>query len=242
MKAKKRYTSKAGRPASPGGSTIAAEPREPEGARPSSLREQAYLAIKEDILTCRFEPGESIDELSVADMLKLGRTPVHQALSRLHHEGLVHVKPRKGVVVAPLVLPDVMQVVEARLLNEARCARFAAERAEARDIALLSSTVDCAKAAIAARDVKAMMNADRQFHHHLAAASKNDVLTQIVDNLSERSLRFWFISFTSDHHQVFQDQHAAILDAVRGHDGNAAEKRMQAHLESFRTSIMRKLS
>jgi DNA-binding GntR family transcriptional regulator len=216
--------------------------RETASPSGSSLREQAYLAIKDSILTCQFQPGESIDELSVAEMLKLGRTPVHQALSRLHHEGLVNVKPRKGVIVAPLVLPEVMQVVEARILNEAHCARFAAERADARDIAALSSTLDLAKAAIAARDVKSMMNADRQFHYHLAAASKNEVLTQIVNNLSERSLRFWFISFTSDHHEIFQDQHAAILEAVRAHDGAAAEKRMQTHLGSFRKSVMRKLS
>lgn len=208
----------------------------------ASLRDQAYRAIKEDILTCKFQPGQNIDELSVANLLKLGRTPVHQALSRLHHEGLVDVRPRKGVIVAPLVLPDVLQVVEARLLNESQCARFAAERAEARDIAALSATVDKAKAAISARDVKALMSFDRLFHYHMAAASKNEVLTQIVSNLSERSLRFWFISFTSDHHKTFQNEHVAILDAVRAHDGQAAEEAMQTHLGSFRKSIMRKLS
>lgn len=47
-----------------------------------SLRDAAYEAIKHRIITCKFKPGECINEASVSALLGLGRTPVHQAIDR----------------------------------------------------------------------------------------------------------------------------------------------------------------
>src|SRR5262249_18572371 len=95
-----------------------------------SLRDVAYEAIKRRIMTCSFQPGESINEIQVASLIGVGRTPVHQALDRLMFEDMVEVIPRKGVIVKPVSLHDVMQMVEVRLINETYCARLAAQRAD----------------------------------------------------------------------------------------------------------------
>src|SRR5262249_58765623 len=73
-----------------------------------SLRDAAYEAIKHRIITCKFKPGECINEASVSALLGLGRTPVHQAIDRLMLEEMVEVIPRKGVIVKPVILQDVM--------------------------------------------------------------------------------------------------------------------------------------
>jgi DNA-binding GntR family transcriptional regulator len=64
-----------------------------------SLREQAYLEIKRRINRLEYRPGAYLNEALISRQLKIGRTPVHQALDRLMLEGLVQVIPRKGVVV-----------------------------------------------------------------------------------------------------------------------------------------------
>src|SRR5262245_40892958 len=87
----------------------------------ASLRDAAYDAIKHRIITCAFRPGEYINELQLSSMLKIGRTPVHQALDRLMIEGLVDVIPRKGVIVRPVSLNEVLQIIETRLVNETYC-------------------------------------------------------------------------------------------------------------------------
>jgi GntR family transcriptional regulator, rspAB operon transcriptional repressor len=207
-----------------------------------SLRDQAYEAIKDRIITCRFQPGECINEASVATLLGFGRTPVHQAIDRLVLEEMVDVIPRKGVIVKPVILHDVMQMIEVRLVNETQCARLAAERAEGEHIAGMAAVLAQATRAIAARDIHALMTLDREFHLLLASASKNFELTEILRRLNERSLRFWFISFTApDHHQSFQRQHEAVFEAVRKHDADAAEKAMRVHIEAFRKSVARQL-
>jgi DNA-binding GntR family transcriptional regulator len=61
---------------------------------------------------------EYINEAYISNMLGIGRTPVHQAFDRLMLEGMVGVIPRKGVIVKPVSLDEIMQIVEVRLLNE----------------------------------------------------------------------------------------------------------------------------
>ena len=207
-----------------------------------SLRDAAYEAIKHRIITCKFKPGECINEASVSALLGLGRTPVHQAIDRLMLEEMVEVIPRKGVIVKPVILQDVMQMIEVRLINEVYCARLAAARADDTHIDDLVTIIDRAYKAIAARDVHAMMTLDREFHLVVANATKNFELVEVVRKLNERSLRFWFISFTtSDHHHSFQEQHEAIFAAIRDHDADGAESAMRAHIDAFRRSVARHL-
>jgi DNA-binding GntR family transcriptional regulator len=124
------------------------------------------------------------------------------------------------------------------MINETQCARLAAERADSTDIANLEEVMNRARQAIGKRDVHTMMTLDREFHVALAAASKNFVLADLLRKLNERALRFWFISFTTpDHHSNFQEQHEAVLDAIRKHDPDAAEKAMRVHIESFRKNV-----
>jgi DNA-binding GntR family transcriptional regulator len=207
-----------------------------------SLRDAAYEAIKHRIITCKYKPGECINEASVSALLGLGRTPVHQALDRLMLEEMVQVIPRKGVIVKPVILHDVMQMIDVRLINEIQCARLAAERADDTHIEKMVAVIDKAQQAIAGRDIHAMMLLDREFHLLLANAGKNLELAEIVRKLNERSLRFWFISFTTpDHHHNFQEQHKAIFSAIRAHDPDGAEGAMRAHIEGFRRSVARQL-
>src|SRR5262249_8562631 len=159
-----------------------------------SLRDQAYEAIKDRIITCQFKPGECINEASVSALLGLGRTPVHQALDRLMFEEMVEVIPRKGVIVKPVILQDVLQMIDVRLINETQCARLAAERADDSHIAEMASVLGRARQAISEHDIHDLMKLDREFHLLLAYASKNLELAEVVRKLNERSLRFWFIS------------------------------------------------
>jgi len=207
-----------------------------------SLRDQAYEAIKDRIITCQFKPGECINEASVSELLGLGRTPVHQAIDRLMLEEMVEVIPRKGVIVKPVILQDVLQMIDVRMINEAQCARLAAERADNSHIESISDVLGRAQKAISDRDIHALMSLDREFHLLLASASKNFELAEVLRKLNERSLRFWFISFTTpDHHHNFQQQHEALYEAIRSHDADEAECAMRIHIEAFRKSVMRHL-
>ena len=158
-------------------------------------------------------------------VLKIGRTPVHQALDRLMIEGMVEVIPRKGVIVKPVSLNEVLQIIEARLINEPFGSRLAAEQANDSDIAELADVLKRTKHWASLRNVENMMLLDREFHLLVARAAKNDVLTELLRSLHERSLRFWFISLNAPaQYEVVQNEHAAILEAIRERNPNGAKR------------------
>jgi DNA-binding GntR family transcriptional regulator len=203
-----------------------------------SLRDVAYKAIKHRIITCEFKPGDYLNEAYISNLLRLGRTPVHQAIDRLVLDGMVEVIPRKGVIVRPVSFDEVMQIVETRLHIEPWGVRLAAERAVEKDMAALEGILARAERATTAHDTEQMMLLDREFHLTLARATRNDVLAEILRKLHERSLRFWFISLVdASHHGEVHVEHQAIVKAIRGRDLEAAEGAMRSHIESFRRSI-----
>lgn len=71
------------------------------------LAESAYRQLRDDIISCRLEPGQRITERALAKETGIGVSPIRDALTRLDHEGLVRTIPRKGYQVAPLTLKAV---------------------------------------------------------------------------------------------------------------------------------------
>jgi GntR family transcriptional regulator, rspAB operon transcriptional repressor len=204
----------------------------------ASLRDATYEQIKHRIITCTFRPGEYINELQLSGLLNIGRTPVHQALDRLMVEGMVEVIPRKGVIVKPVSLNEVLQIIEVRLINEPLVARLAAEHASQADLADMANVLKRAKHWAVLRNIENLMLLDREFHLLVAKAARNDVLIELLRNLHERSLRFWFISLNAPtQYQLVQDEHATILEAIGRHDPGKAEAAMRRHIESFRSNV-----
>lgn len=206
------------------------------------LRELAYDKIKHRIITCEFRPGEVLNEAMLSSMIGIGRTPVRQAIDRLYTDGLITVMPRKGIMVKPISLDEIFQVIEVRLVNEIHCARRAAGEADANDIARLSANLDAMSYAAKAREIETMMNLDRDFHSLLSNIGRNKVMVDLLRNLHDRSTRFWFISLlANDQHVRVCEQHAAILDAIRRHDREAAAKAIRHHIEAFRDNVTQQL-
>ena len=207
---------------------------------PPSLRARAYEEIKRRIITLNYRPGEYLNEAMISEQLGIGRTPVHQALDRLMLEDMVEVIPRKGVIVRPVSIDEVLQLVEVRVVNETHCAALAAERASEAEIDELGRILEPTQTLIDLRDIEGLMLLDRAFHSGISAAARNRVLANILLTLHDRSLRFWFISLSDEAHLIeVRDQHVDIHDAIRRRDSAAASKAMREHIESFRQNIMK---
>ncbi|MGQ0650862.1 MAG: GntR family transcriptional regulator [Betaproteobacteria bacterium] len=208
--------------------------------RTAPLRDQAYDAIKRRIITLRYRPGACLSAAQVRDELGLGLTPVNLALNRLMLEGMIEVIPRKGAIVRPISLDEVLAVIEVRIVNEMTCARLAVARATDADIDAIENVVARAEKLTPSRDIEALMLLDREFHSRLARAARNAVLSDILLALHEKSLRFWFISLSDEKHlSAVQHEHRSIVYKLRARDADGVAAAMRAHIESFRDTIMK---
>lgn len=211
-------------------STVAASP---------SLSEKAYVEIKERILTLQLRPASFVNESMLSEMLGIGRMPVHQAVQRLQREGLVEVLPRKGLLIRPDSLNDMLALLEARLAMEPNITALAAQRATAEQVAALQRVVQDSKKIVNQSERLSFMKLDRAFHGLIAQAAGNKILAEAQRPLHERSELIWHLRvMREDGLVVNQREHVAILEAILARDESAARDAMKAHLNSLHDRIL----
>lgn len=225
---------------------VTSRPRKPRTpvARPAvdvSQNEQAYALLKERLTTLAYKPGDYLNTAALMGGLGLGRTPINHALHRLSNEGLVQIIPRKGVMVSPLSIDDALDLIDVRVVNEALCVRLAAARVTAPELQHIRDLAADFDVAAAERDITRLMNCDRLFHEAIAAASRNQVLIEILKVLHARSQRFWAISLSAEGHLAeVSAEHQAIIAGLEAGNADGVAEAVQSHVESFRRSLLQR--
>ncbi|MCC7327629.1 MAG: GntR family transcriptional regulator [Burkholderiales bacterium] len=207
----------------------------PSGRRLSDI---AYEKIKRLIICMEYRPGSFLNAAQVGAQVGAGITPVNQALNRLMIDGMVELIPRKGAIVRPISLEEILNIVDVRMVIETYCVRLAAERARDDEIARLFTLLEEAEILLRQRDVEGLMLLDREFHIEVSHAARNPVLAEMLLSLHERSLRVWFTSLSDDGHLAqVQHEHRDIAGQLRARDAIGADAAMRLHIESFRSTI-----
>lgn len=203
-----------------------------------SLVARAYEELKEKIIRVYFLPGQYLNESAICSTLGLGRTPVHQALQRLEIDGLVEIMPRKGVIVLPDSIAEIIKILDSRLAVEPELARNAAERATPEQAAELRALANLQKTDESVSDIDAFTAADRAFHRKLADLSGNQVLSDFARNLHERAWRYWYLHLWQTLDIAASNrQHTAIADAVVAGNGDKAAEAMRQHILSLKQRL-----
>ncbi len=187
------------------------------------MTEQAYRELEERIVTLQLKPGEFLSEYALSHSLKIGRTPIREALQRLAREDLVVILPRKGILVAETDPRKQLLVLEVRRELERLVCRLAAERATGPQRQRLSEIADTMDRAAANNDDLMFMRLDRELNLLLADAAQNDYASRAMRFLQGHSRRFWYL-----HYKQAADLplcarlHASQARAVAAGDGGAA--------------------
>jgi DNA-binding GntR family transcriptional regulator len=198
----------------------------------------AYERLRKMIIDLRLQPGEMVDELSLAAEIGLGRTPVHEAVARLVIDRLVTVLPRRGLMIAPIGLDQVRELFEAREAIECGNAYFAAQHATNADLTELRRLVEAAENAREETDVLRFLEDDQCIHRFLAHIVRNTFLQDAADRILWHNLRFWRFYFTTRQaQQGTLVSHRPLLQALERRDAHEALKAMHEHILTSRTLL-----
>jgi DNA-binding GntR family transcriptional regulator len=66
----------------------------------NSLHDEVAAALRDRIFAGELGPGTFLDEVQLAEEMKISRTPLREALKVLVAEGLLRHEPRRGCFVA----------------------------------------------------------------------------------------------------------------------------------------------
>ena len=188
-----------------------------------SLVDKAYREIRQRILDNVYPSGHRALEQEFADELGLSRTPVREALLKLHSEGLVEVVPRHGARVLPVSPDDMREIYEMLTAIEPMAAELVArKKLPAADLKPLIDASRDMTAALKAGDLDAWARADERYHRLLIALAGNRLLAETVQGLWDRAHRARMVTLRLRPRPVHSTrEHNAIVDAIR--DGNAKE-------------------
>ena len=120
----------------------------------------------------------------------MSRTPVREAVLTLESQGLLELRPRKGVRISPLSPDDMAEIYD--VLTELES--LAAERAasfgyDASELGQLAQAINDMDVALASSDLEAWAQADDRFHEELVRLGGNSRISMIVHMMSDQVRR-----------------------------------------------------
>jgi DNA-binding GntR family transcriptional regulator len=186
-----------------------------------------YWTIRQAIRSGLVISGAHLTELDLANVLRISRTPIREALQRLEMEYLLQKSPRRGFVVPVLALNDIVEIFEVREVLLGLAARCAAQHASSTEIVLMEQSIVSMERARDTGDVEGLSQASAQFHRTIELASKNRRLQNLI-RLNSGALPLYEFTDPERFAPVIAE-HRAIFDAIAAHDANLAERLAQEH-------------
>ena len=206
-------------------------------ARPASATQRIVESITKAIVARRLMPGTKLSEQSIADIFKVSRTLVRQALNQLSRDRLVTLEPARGAFVAMPSVEEAHQVFELRQMIEGAMVRRLCATISDRQIAELRAHLKAERAAVAQTDVAGRTHLLADFHVVLARMMGNHVLAELLGDLLSRSSLISLMYQSSHSAEASLAEHVAIVDALDKRDVRAAVRLTEEHLDHVESNL-----
>jgi DNA-binding GntR family transcriptional regulator len=199
-------------------------------------RERLTAEIRASIIAGQMAPGEIYSAPVLATRYEVSVTPVREALLDLVKEGLLTPLRNKGFRVVEPSDEDLDEIAQVRDLLEPAAVAEVARIATTQQLAQLR--VLAAEIARYAKQgaIEAYLQADRDFHLAVIAATGNSRLIEIIGRLRGQARLFGLKKIAElGQLEASSQDHEDLLAAIENHDGLRAEEIMRTHLGHVRT-------
>jgi DNA-binding GntR family transcriptional regulator len=206
------------------------------------LADRALRLLEEQIVTLQLAPGTVWSETALSKRIKIGRTPVREAVQRLAADHLVVIMRRHGIMISQINVQEQLLVLEARRQLEGYIASRSARRGAAEEKARLSAIAEAMETIGKAGDVFSFLRYYYFSKKLLCEAARNPYAARAIAPLHTLSRRFYFL-----HHEEFGDlpivaeHHAAQARAAAIGDEEAvmkASERIVDYAEAFTKRVV----
>lgn len=206
--------------------------------RAQRAADQVYRSLRRSIILGELTPGMRLREVEVAMALRVSRTPVREAVSRLIGDRLVHELPTGGVEVAD-ASAEIFEIFHIREALEGCAARLAAMRITDADVAKLDSLIaESHRTHYSAVDDRIRINQD--FHLTIARASGSQRLFDMIGGFREFFMNVEWLGRYDQKRGAKQslDDHRQILGALRAGSPDRAEQLVRKHLRRVYAKLL----
>ncbi len=197
-----------------------------------SLRGRVFNRIREDILNGKYSDHEELKEVAIGEELGVSRTPVREALRQLELEGLIQIIPNKGAYVVGISAKDVHDIYMIRSKLEGLCARWACENISKEQMEELEEIVYLADFHEAKGHLEQLAELDNRFHTTLYESCNSKMLEHLLKDYHQYVWRIRQKTLMGSRGKASNDEHRAIMEAIRDNKPDEAEQNANMHMIS----------
>lgn len=188
-------------------------------------------SIEQRIVEGEFKDGERLDEVRLAAVFGVSRTPLREALRMLAGSGLVELIPKRGAFVRHPGIVELVEMFEVMAELEALCGRLAARRISSGDLAKLAVAARACEQALEGQDPDAYYHRNEEFHQLIYKAGGNSFLVAEATRLQKRLRPFRRMQLrVRGRMKQSMTEHGVILKALEDGDAVAAADALRGHV------------
>ncbi|MCV3271406.1 GntR family transcriptional regulator [Roseobacter sinensis] len=208
--------------------------------KPLSNAQRALQELREMIFSGQLAAGSNHLESELAALLDMSRTPVREAVLMLEGQGLLELKPRKGVRILPVSPDDMREIYDVLTELESLAAEQAAQRNyDANDLADLGQAIEDMERALAAEDLEGWALADDRFHAELVRLGQNRRIEMIVSMMRDQVRRARATTlFMRPLPLKSNEAHRRVYQAIEQGDADIARAAHRAHRQQSREMLV----
>jgi DNA-binding GntR family transcriptional regulator len=198
-----------------------------------ALWEAIVAAMRHAIILGELRPGLHLEEPALAEKFGVSRIPVREALTRLAHEGLVRIEPRRGAFVVGVTEADIRDIYELRSVIEGHAIRRATGRVDAAGLVRLRTLADQMAEAVRENHTDRVAGPDVTFHREIVALAGSPRLLAAWDPIGGMVSAFLRITNTTYPYLPRSvASHYAMIDFLEQGDADRAQQELRLHLQN----------
>ncbi len=198
------------------------------------LSTKVYLVLKNAILSLTYRPGEIIRKGEICEKLRVSRSPVSEAITKLATEGLVDVIPQAGTFVSRFSMDEIREGAFLREALELAAVELVATTITDEQLVLLRRNLRVQQALVDDGDFAGFYQMDTELHGLIQSFTGFKRLGQFAESSWVQVNRArQLILPSSGRIQETVNEHQNIVDAIAARNPEKARKAMLDHLRQL---------
>ena len=204
----------------------------------TSLADQVFDRLENDIIQGVYAKGEILTELKLVEQLGVSRTPIREALRRLEQERLIE-DAGKGSRVLGITEADLLDIMTIRERIEGVAAYYATKNMTAEGLKELTHLVDLQEFYFEKRDADRLRHVDDQFHDAICYLSRRNVIIDTIVPLMRKTRRYRRLAMDDwDRVPFTKREHFEIYEAIASGNAELAEELAARHITNAKIHML----
>ncbi len=204
----------------------------------TSLTRLVAESVEKLILSGELAPGVKLNEVALAERLRVSRGPLREAFRTLEESGLIHQEKNRGAFVRVIALEEAADIYDVRSGLDAIAGRMLAKRITTEQLVILRALTN-GMLSVGALEIDRFHAMNLAFHDQIVTMVGNHTLSETYSKLVKQLTLFRKRNLLAPKAiPRFAEEHSAIVDLLEAGDAPGCAEALFAHAQGGRLRML----